>query len=207
MLALTRWCITHRRTVAIGWIVVAVAVSLLAQAAGRTYATNFTLPGTQAQRALDLLRQEFPAQSGDNDTIVFHTTSGTVYSSQVRQAITPLLARVAGLPHIDGVLSPYTSLGQVQVSPDRRTAFATVHYAKVANELPAGTGTALLTAIRRVHVPGLKLAAGGQVIANAEGFNIGPATAVGVLAALVILLMTFGSMLAAGLPLITAGAG
>ena len=207
MLALTRWCISHRRPVAIAWIVVAVAISALAQAAGRTYATNFTLPGTQAQRALDLLKHEFRTQSGDNDTIVFHTATGNVYSAQVRGAIEPLLARVARLPHVDGVVSPYSSAGAVEISPDRHTAFATIHYAKVANDLPAKTGVALLNQIHAIHVPGLKLAAGGQVISNAQGFSIGPATAVGVFAALIILLLTFGSFVAAGLPLITAGIG
>ena len=58
-----------------------------------------------------------------------------------------------------------------------------------------------------MHVPGLQVAAGGQVIENAEGFNIGPATAVGVVAAMFILLITFGSLAAAGMPLITAGLG
>ena len=65
----------------------------------------------------------------------------------------------------------------------------------------------MLNAINAMKSPGLKIAAGGQVIENAEGFSIGPATAVGVIAALVILLLTFGSLIAAGMPLITAGFG
>jgi RND superfamily putative drug exporter len=207
MLALTRWCIAHRRSVAIAWILVAIAVSVAAQLGGRTYATNYTLPGTQSQQARNLLQREFPTQGGDNDSLVFHTSRGTIYSAPVRNAMATLLARVATLPHIDGVISPYSSIGAVQVSPDHRTAFAAVHYDKLASVLPNNTGNALLTRIDRVHVPGLSLAAGGQVIENAEGFSVGPATAVGVLAALVILLMTFGTLLAAGLPLITAGAG
>src|SRR6204780_4635166 len=65
----------------------------------------------------------------------------------------------------------------------------------------------MLNRVKAIHVPGLQVAAGGQVIENAEGFNIGPATEVGVVAALFILLITFGSLLAAGMPLITAGLG
>ena len=87
------------------------------------------------------------------------------------------------------------------------TAFATVNFDKRANLLPNATGTPLLNQVKAIHVPGLQVAAGGQVIENAEGFNIGPATAVGVVAALVILLLTFGSLTAAGMPLITAGLG
>jgi RND superfamily putative drug exporter len=199
--------LAHRRTVAIAWVALAILATVLAQAAGRQYATNFTLPGTEAQRALDLLQREFPAQSGDVDTIVFHTSQGTVDSAAVRGAITPLLAAVQRMPHVVSVVSPYSPRGAVQVSRDRMTAFATIYYEKRANLLPNTTGQPVLDAIHAIHVPGLTIAAGGQVIENAEGFNIGPATIVGVLAALVILLLTFGSLITAGMPLITAGLG
>jgi RND superfamily putative drug exporter len=207
MLGLARWCIAHRKRVAIGWVAVAIVATVLAQAVGRNYATNFSLPGTEAQRALDLLQHEFKAQSGDIDTIVFHSSQGTVDSPAVGGAIAPLLAKVQTMPHVVAVLSPYSARGSVQVSRDRRTAFAQVYYDKRANLLPNDTGKPVLSAIGAVHVPGLQLAAGGQVIEQAEGFSIGPATAVGVLAAVVILLITFGSMIAAGMPLVTAGIG
>jgi RND superfamily putative drug exporter len=207
MLSLTRWCISHRRTVVIGWIAIAVLTTVLASAAGRQYATNFSLPGTESQHASNLLAKEFPAQSGDVDTIVFHTSQGTIDSPAVKQAMVPFLHRVSTLPHVTGVVSPYSPRGAVQVSRDRQTAFATVNFSKRANLLPNSTGTPILNGINAIHVPGLKVAAGGQVIEQAEGFSIGPATAVGVVAALVILLITFGSLTAAGLPLVTAGFG
>ena len=197
----------HRRSVVVGWVLIAILASVLAQAAGRNYATDFTLPGTQSQHALNLLKREFPVQSGDSDTIVFHSSRTSVFSPTVEQAMTALLARTSSLPHIVSVLSPYSSRGAREVSADQHTAFATVLYSKQANRLPDKTGQALLNAINSVHVPGLQIAAGGQVIEQAEGFSVGPATGVGVLAALVILLMTFGSLVAAGLPLITAGIG
>ena len=179
----------------------------IASAVGRNYATNFTLPGTEAQRALDLLTHKFPAQSGDLDTIVFHTSQASVDAPSIRGTIEPLLARVKTMPHVVAVVSPYTPRGALQVSRDRQTAFATIYYDKRANLLPNSTGTPVLDAVNAASRPGLKVAAGGQVIEQAEGFNIGPATIVGVIAALVILLMTFGSLIAAGMPLITAGFG
>ena len=207
MIGLTRWCITHRRWVVGGWVAVAVLTTVIASGVGRQYATNFSLPGTEAQRVTNLLNTQFKSQSGDVDTIVFHTTSGTVDSSAVREAITPLLQRVRQMPHVVSVVSPYGVGGAVEVSRDRRTAFATINYDKRANLLPDKTGQPVLNAIDAVKVPGLELAAGGQVIEQAEGFSIGPATIVGVLAAMVILLITFGSLIAAGMPLITAGLG
>ena len=208
MLKIAHWCLDHRKKVVLIWVLVAVLTTALAEAAGRNYATNFTLPGTESQQALNLLKREFPSQGGDIDTIVFHASSGTVFGPRVRGAIEPLLARVARMPHVAVVVSPFNSVrGRLQVSPDRRTAFAAVFYDKPNNQLSQSTGTPLLNAVHGVHVPGVQVAAGGQVIENAEGFSVGPATAVGALAALVILLITFGSLIAAGMPLLTAAFG
>ncbi len=208
MIGFSRWCMRHRRWVVIAWLVIAVGSQVIASAVGRNYSTNFTLPGTQSQRVADLLTNEFKSQSGDVDTIVFRYTKGRYDAPAVKTAIEGLLAKVAKDPAVVSVSSPYTAEGsKVQVSKDGQIAFATINYSKRANLLPDNTGKPVLHQMAQVHVPGLKLAAGGQVIEQAEGFNIGPATIVGVLAAMVILLITFGSLVAAGLPLITAGFG
>ena len=207
MIRLAKWCIAHRRWVIGGWVAVAILTTVIASAVGRQYATDFSLPGTEAQHVTDLLNSQFKAQSGDVDTIVYHTSNGTVAAPEVRARIARLLAEVRSMPHVDSVISPYSTAGRVEISRDRKTAFATINYDKRANLLPDKTGQPVLDAIKAIHMPGLQLAAGGQVIENAEGFNIGPATAVGVIAALIILLLTFGSLIAAGMPLITAGLG
>jgi len=197
----------HRRRVIVAWVAVAVLITVVAHVVGPNYVTEYSLPGTQTQRASDLLKQDFLAQSGDADAIVFHVSQGSIDSPAVRNTITPLLTRVSAFPHVTGVVSPYSARGAVQVSANRMTAFATVNYDEPANKLANATGKPLLALVDAVHVPGLQVAAGGQVIENAEGFNIGPATEVGVVAALFILLITFGSLAAAGMPLITAGLG
>ncbi len=113
-------------------------------------------PGTEAQHVVDLLGSQFKAQSGDVDTIVFHNAKGTVDDPAVRNAVTPLLARVAKMPHVVSVISPYSQAGAVEVSKDRATAFATVNYDKRANLLPDKTGQPVLDAINAVKVPGLQ---------------------------------------------------
>ena len=207
MRGLARWCMAHRRRVVVAWVSVAIITTVLAQVVGPNYVSVFSLPGTQSQRASDLLKREFPAQSGDVDTIVFHVASGTVDAPEVKSAMTQLFTSVSKLPHVAGVISPYSPSGAVQVSSNRMTAFATVNYDKPANQLASDTGKPLLDEVNAVHVTGLQVAAGGQVVEQAEGFSVGPATAVGVIAALFILLITFGSLAAAGMPLITAGLG
>ncbi len=207
MIGLSRWCIAHRRQVVVGWILIAVLTTVIAGAVGRQYATNFSLPGTESQHVVDLLKREFPAQSGDVDTIVWHNAHGPATAPGVRAQLQPLLATVARMPHVVSVGSPFSPGGADQVSKDGRTAFATVNYDKRANLLPDNTGKPVLNAINAVKLPGLQIAAGGQVIEQAEGFSIGPATSVGAIAALVILLLTFGSLIAAGMPMVTAGLG
>jgi RND superfamily putative drug exporter len=208
MISFTRWCIRHRRLVVAAWVAIVIVTNLVSSAVGPQYATNFTLPGTQSQHVTDLLTSQFKAQSGDVDTIVFRYARGSYDSPAVKPAIEALLAKVAHDPHVVSVLSPYSPRARaVEVSKNGHIAFATVDYAKRANLLPDKTGKPVLAQVKAVHVPGLQVAAGGQVMEQAEGFNIGPATIVGVLAAMVILLITFGSLVGAGLPLVTAGLG
>ena len=207
MIGLSRWCMHHRRWIVVGWILIAIVANIIAGVVGKQYATNFSLPGTQSQHVSDLLSSQFKAQSGDVDTIVFSYSKGRFDAPAVKSVITPLLAKVAKDPAVVSVLSPFTPQGAVQVSKNGHTAFATVNYSKRANLLADKTGKPVLNQINAIHVAGLQIAAGGQVIEQAEGFNIGPATFVGVIAAMVILLITFGSLIAAGLPLVTAGFG
>ena len=161
MVRLSRWCIAHRRSVIAGWVLIATLATVIAGTVGRHYATNFTLPGTESQRVVDLLGKEFRAQSGDVDTIVFHTANGTIDDAAVRDAITPLLSKVDKIPHVVSVISPYSRQGAFEVSTDRRTAFATVGYDERANLLPDETGQPVLDAVNAIDVSGLKVAAGG----------------------------------------------
>src|SRR5580700_8431203 len=140
MRGLAHWCMTHRRRVVVAWVVVAIGATVLAKVIGSNYVTVYSLPGTQSQQAYDRLAKEFKTQSGDADSIVFHVSKGTIDSVAVRAAITPLLRLVGALPHVTGVVSPYSASGAAQVSKDRMTAFATVNFDKPANELPNATG-------------------------------------------------------------------
>src|ERR1700736_6867254 len=110
------WAAGHRRLVVLGWIVALVGAFGASSAVGTNYSNSFSLKGTDSQRAVDLLKRDFPAQSGDSDQIVFHARSGSVTSAAVRARVTPVLARIARLPHVSGVVSPYSSAGTSAVS-------------------------------------------------------------------------------------------
>ncbi|HEV3094303.1 MAG TPA: MMPL family transporter [Solirubrobacteraceae bacterium] len=203
MRALARWTTTHRKYVVIGWVLVLIAINALAQSAGTSYSNNFTLPKSDSQRASDLLKQSFPAQAGDRDTIVFKVAHGNVREAAVRVRMSALFARVARLPHIAGVISPYSAAGQA-ISRNGRIAFASVIFDKKVNELNKSEGQRVVEAAAAARAPGLQIELGGQAIEQTQQEGFGLTTAVGLMAAIVVLLITFGSLIAMGLPIVTA---
>ncbi|HEY2536540.1 MAG TPA: MMPL family transporter [Solirubrobacteraceae bacterium] len=205
MLKLARWSTTHRKYVVIGWIALLIGVNIIAQSAGTSYSNNFTLPNSDSQRAADLLQHSFPAQAGDRDTIVYKVSSGTVHDPAVRERMEATFAQVAKLPHVAAVISPYAgaSAGK-QISADGQIAFATVVFNEKANLLPTSAPERVVATARAAAKPGLQVELGGQAIEATEQSGFGLSTAVGLLAAIVVLLLTFGSLTAMGLPIVTA---
>jgi RND superfamily putative drug exporter len=203
MLKLTRWTIAHRRIVVVSWIVLAIGVLAVSQAVGKRNANNFSLPNTDSQRAVDLLQNRFPAQAGDADQIVFRTRTGTVTDASARATIAPMLARIATLPHVAGVVSPYDA-GSNAISKAGTIGFATVEFDQKANLLPKAAIDRVIATAEAVRSPALQVELGGQAIEQSQQTSLGFATGVGLLAAIVVLLISFGSLLAMGLPIVTA---
>jgi len=198
------WAAGHRRLVVLGWIVALVGAFGASSAVGTNYSNSFSLNGTDSQRAVDLLKRDFPAQSGDSDQIVFHVRSGSVTARAVQARIAPVLRQIARLPHVSGVVSPYSSAGAHAVSQDGQIAFATVNFDQRANVLPAAAVERVISLADSARTPQLEVQLGGAAIEEVEKVSIGIATAVGLIAAMIVLLITFGSALAMGLPILTA---
>ncbi len=135
MLNIARWTMAHRRIVVLAWIVAAVGIFAVSSSVGKKNASNFTLPGTGSQHAVDLLKSRFPAQAGDADQIVFQARTGTLNDATDRATIGTTLARVARLPHVTSVASPYAPGGHT-ISRDGTIGFATVNFDQRADVLP-----------------------------------------------------------------------
>jgi RND superfamily putative drug exporter len=203
MLKLTRWTMAHRRLVAVGWIAVAVAVLAISSSVGTRKANNFSLPNTGSQRATDLLTSRFPAEAGDADQIVFHARTGRLGDPAIRRAVTAAIARVSKLPHVTAVVSPY-AVGSRAISPDHTIGFATVTFDERADAVPKAAVQRVIASAQSARSPALQVELGGQAIEQAQQAGIGFATVVGIAAAMAILLISFGSVLAMGLPIATA---
>jgi RND superfamily putative drug exporter len=203
---LARWCYRHRWRTVILWIVAFAGSISLMNVAGGDYTSDFSLPGSEAQEAFDLLEEKFPARSGDSASIVFEADTG-VADPTVRQTMEGLFAGASRLPHVVVVTSPYGEEGARQVSPDGRIAFADVQFDVGVGEIPLEVIQSLLDLGEQADRPGLQIEFGGGPIAQAQFEPPGGAETVGFLAAVVILLVTFGSVLAMFFPLLTAGIG
>jgi len=136
---IARWCIGHRKTVLVIWVVALVGVLAVSNAVGTNYANNSSSGNTESQRATDLLTHSFPAQAGDTDQIVLHARAGALADPRIRSRVVPMLAKVARLPHVTGVASPYTKVGADQISPDGKIAF-TAEPRMASTSREGGTG-------------------------------------------------------------------
>jgi RND superfamily putative drug exporter len=207
MIRLAHWSFRHRRLVVAGWLIAAVVVVGLSSSSGSKFNSDFNLPGTDSQAAVGLLTKNFPAASGEGDQVVFQAAHGSsVRSASVKAAATAALARVAKVPGVESVVSPYSQAGAAQISRDGTVAFARVTWGKVSSQVTNADALNLTKAAESADGPGVHVSLGGQSISNQEGSGPGLSVAVGVIAALIILLIVFGGALFASLmPLLTAG--
>jgi RND superfamily putative drug exporter len=186
------------------WVAALVGIAGVAGTVGASYSSNFSLPNSDSQRANDLLKRSFRAQAGDQAQVVFHVKSGSVTDPAVRARMQPAFAQIARTPHVVGVQSPYAAAGARAVSRDGRTAYAVVRFDERANVLPKAQVQRVIDIAHGAAGSGLQVEAGGQPIERAQRQSGGAQTGIGLLAAIIVLLFTFGSVVAMGMPVITA---
>ncbi|MFE3093756.1 MMPL family transporter [Streptomyces sp. NPDC059248] len=201
-----RFAFRRRRLVVLLWALVLGLVGAAAVGGSGPTSSAITLPGTEAQRAMDLLADKFPAANADGATarVVLRAPDGErIGDAGNRDAVAATLAEVEkSSPDIVRVTDP---LAAEAVSADGTTAYAQVTYASADTELTEGDHRGLADALESGRDHGLTVEASGNALAPPEVSHT--AEAIGFALAAVILLITFGSLTAAGLPLLTAVAG
>ena len=192
------WCYDHRRRVLAGWILAVLAIAAVAVVAGSRFENDFGGVG-QSQQVQDLLTHRFPAQAGDQAQVVFRS-SGPVQAPGTATRISQALAAIRPLPSVTSVSPPITAA-------DGHTALATIQFDAISARLPVGEVTAVIATARSYAAPGLQVALGGAPVSAVVSPSPGPSEGIGIGAAVVIMLVAFGSVVAMGLPILTALAG
>jgi len=197
---LAAWCHDHRWWVLAVWVVALVGVNVGAQALGSSFSNNLSGGTQSAQQILD---NEFPAASGSPAQVVI-TTSAPFSDPANQQRTQQLSAALAPLAHVSAVVSPFSPQGASQISRDGHIGYIRVTFDQAAGDLPTSAIQKVIDTAKSFDGPGYQVALGGQAIGLVAGAKPGPSEGIGILAAIVIMLLAFGSVVAMGLPIITA---
>jgi RND superfamily putative drug exporter len=201
---LGRACFRHRGLVGTAWLALLGAVVALLLTLGSSFDDAFTIPGSESQDALEQLAEVSPGAAGAAAQIVFVAPEGsTLTDPAVAGAIEAVVAEAGRAPQVATVVSPFESSA---ISPDGRAALATVGYDVARGELEPASLDALQETTAAAEGVGLEVAVGGNAFGT-TGVHIGATEFVGVAVAVLVLVLTFGSLLAAGMNLLTAFVG
>ncbi|MBN9623240.1 MAG: MMPL family transporter, partial [Actinobacteria bacterium] len=198
------WITGHRKTVIFGWIIGLIVIGLIAGNKGANFSEEFKLPSSDSTEAYELLENNFPQQSGGTATIVFKADEG-VESAAVKKKMESIFKEVEEKPHVTEVASPYGEGGGAgAISEDGKIAYATIQYDVPGNKLNKDDTREIIKTAQAANGNGLEVQLGGQPIEEAKEETGDSSFAIGLLAAIIILLLAFGSVVAMGLPIITA---
>ncbi|MFF2471757.1 MMPL family transporter [Streptomyces sp. NPDC058066] len=200
---LGRLSFRRRRYVALLWVLLLGGIGYASSAAPAPPADSFSMPGTDSQKAFDLLDERFPAASAEGATarVVIRVPEGEKITDPAAKAeVNQLVAALGKGPQVAGVADPYKANA---VSKDGTTAYASVTYKVISTELTDKTRDALTDATDTTRAEGFTVETGGDAV-QAEQEMGGSAELIGIAVSAVVLVITFGSLIAAGLPLLTA---
>lgn len=184
------------------WLIAFIGFYAIGGSAKAKYTNSFSLPGVDSTAALNVLKADFPAKSGDSEQIVVQAKQGTLRSPAVEAAVTSMLAKVGRLPHMSEVISPYESVGQI--TRDGTIGFATVNLDESAQNVPKAAATRLISTAQAADSSQLNIQLNGQAIANSQQGGGSSGLFLGIILALLVLFFAFRrSVLGALLPLIS----
>ncbi|WP_051807729.1 MMPL family transporter [Streptomyces sp. NRRL F-2664] len=198
-----RFAFRRRGLVALLWVAVLVGVGFAASTAPAPPADTFSMPGTESQKAFDLLKEKFPAMSVDGATarVVVRTPGGEKLSEPAQKAkVETLVGALGKAPDVISASDPFQTNA---ISQDGTTAYAVATYKLTALKLDDKAHDGLDKVLADARASGLVVEAGGDAV-KVDGAPGGGAEGIGILISAIVLVLTFGSMIAAGMPLLTA---
>ncbi len=195
------WSFARRRLVLAIWVTLLLGIGVAGSALSGETSNSFSIPGTEGQRALDLLNAKFPGTGGATARIVVAAPKGhTLDEPRYVKLINPVVARARTVPQ---VLNEGAPLSPIKLSKDKTVGFSDLQYSVPVDKLSDAAKAGLAKIAAPGRKAGLQVEFSGGVTATAES-GASVTEAIGVLIAFVVLMVTFGAFIAAGLPLLTA---
>lgn len=197
---LGHFSVRHRRSVLIAWLVILAALATSALTANAALSSTFSIPGMKSQTALDQLNQKIPSAGGTSGQIVLAAPKGkTLAEPAYQDAIDAMVNGTKGLDKVTSVRAP---IPEQSISKDGRIGYITINFAGQISEIPVATQDKILKLTEANHPDSLQVELGGGAVKQTP--SIGSTEGIGAVVALVVLFITFSSLIAAGLPMLTA---
>jgi putative drug exporter of the RND superfamily len=194
--------------VVVVWLVIIVTLGIVTKKYGGQISNTFTLPGSNSQHATDIVNANFPTANNGSAQLVFHATEGTLDNPESQQNINELMGQVSSLHHFSSVFSPFADVsGNSGLSADKTIAYTTVAYNVPLTSLNHEDVEALTNAAEAHRTDNLQIELGGNLLSTYSAPDTDDSEKIGLIAAAFILLVTFGSVVAMGLPIISALTG
>ncbi len=202
---LARFCVRRRFVVFGVWLLAAVALVAVSHRLGDNTNDNLSLPGTNSQRATDALQSSFPAQANGVSPIVLHARGGKLTDSKYASAVNEAAADVAEAPYVAAVVNPLSSQGSAQLSKDQSTGYLSVGLSVSPGSLSVDDAQSIIDAAAKpAQAAGLEVETGGQLGQKVSKPATESSELIGIIAAMVILTFTFGTVTAMLLPIVGA---
>jgi RND superfamily putative drug exporter len=202
---IAQFCL-RRRLVVIGvWFVVTVALVAVSHGMGDNTNDNLSLPGTNSQNATNTLNKTFPAQANGTSPIVLQAPKGQLTDSNYANAVSQATTALTKNPNVASAVSPLTQQGASALSKDKTTGYISVTLSKSPGSLSRDDAQNVINAAAGpAEAAGLTVQTGGQLGQKVSKPATESSELVGILAAMVILTLTFGTITAMLLPIVTA---
>jgi RND superfamily putative drug exporter len=188
--------------VIIGWVIILGGLLGARHAFGGDFVNNYTVPGSQSQSGLDVLNRTFPQQGGYAGQLVFHAAKGTV--AQQQSAVNQSTSNVSKLPGVVKAVSPFASGNSAAVSKDGTIAYSSVSWSVNPASLDTGYLSRLDKAVAPARSAGLQVEYGGGAGQIGQTSDDKKSEAIGLACALILLVLMFGALATAAIPLISA---
>ena len=202
---LGRRCAEHGRLVVAVWIVLAVAISLVANTVGRETSNDLTLPGTDSTDATDLLDDRLPQQANGTNPVVLEAPQGQkLTSGKSRKAVDDTVKSLKRNRYVRSATSPLSREGKDALSEDERIGYISVLLTIGPDDLDDDEANEIIDAADPGRNAGLNVAVGGYLGEEVSKPETETSEVVGIVAAIIILLVAFGTVAAMPLPIVTA---
>ena len=205
--SLAKFCIRHRRIVMPVWLLLIVAITFLSSTMGSQFADDISLPGRDSQAATDLVDQKFPDQANGTNPIVFKAKDGKITDSANQQAVDKVIKDVTAMDGVASANSPFTPQTAGQISKSQEIAYSNLTLDDGPGDLSNEDADDYVNTIHDAAGDQLDVAVGGYLGEQVSKPSTESSEAIGLAVAMIVLIFTFGSLIAMGMPIISALAG